>query len=78
MVFDSDPSSLASLSDNQVVDHYRTTGDNACIGELYRRYAHLVLGVCIKYTGNREEARDIAMGVFESLYVSLHRYVIAV
>lgn len=41
---------------------------------LYQRYVHLVLGVCMKYLKNRDEAEDATMQVFEKLLVQLHQY----
>jgi len=41
------------------------------IGEIYNRYAHLVLGVCLKYLKDKEEARDACMQIFEKLISDL-------
>jgi len=62
------------LSDEELVILFRESGHQEIIGILFRRYTHLVLGVCIKYVRDREVARDIAMGVFESLFFSLKKY----
>lgn len=62
------------LSDEELAGLFRATGQNEIIGELYKRYAHLVLGVCINYLKNRDDARDAAMEVFERLFVSLRKY----
>jgi len=62
------------LTDEELVDLFRKSGDQEVIGVLFRRYSHLVLGVCIKYLREREIARDTAMGVFESLFSSLKKY----
>ncbi|MBK6347662.1 MAG: sigma-70 family RNA polymerase sigma factor [Bacteroidales bacterium] len=62
------------LTDEALVDLFRASGDQEIIGVLFRRYTHLVLGVCIKYLRDREMARDTAMGVFESLFSSLKKY----
>lgn len=63
-----------NLSDEALVVLFRQTGNREVIGVLFRRYSHLVLGVCYKYLGNREDAQDAAMGVFESLFTSLCKY----
>ncbi|NTW24721.1 MAG: sigma-70 family RNA polymerase sigma factor [Lentimicrobium sp.] len=62
------------LSDEELVEFFRESGNREIIGELFKRYTHLVLGVCYKYLGNHEDARDTAMGVFESLFSSLNKY----
>lgn len=62
------------LTDEELAGFFRESGDREIIGELFKRYAHLVLGVCYKYLGSRDDARDTAMGVFESLFTSLKKY----
>jgi RNA polymerase sigma-70 factor, ECF subfamily len=62
------------LSDEELVLFFRQSGNKDVIGMLFKRYSHLVLGVCYKYLHDRESARDTAMEVFESLFVSLKKY----
>lgn len=62
------------LSDEELAGLFRASGQNEIMGELYKRYAHLVLGVCVNYLKNRDDARDAAMEVFERLFVSLRKY----
>lgn len=62
------------LSDEELTGLFLESGKNEIIGELYKRYAHLVLGVCVNYLKNRDDARDAAMEVFERLFVSLRKY----
>jgi RNA polymerase sigma factor (sigma-70 family) len=50
---------------------FKRTGDKKWVGKLYERYAHLVLGVCLKYIGDRENARDASMDIFQSLFDKL-------
>ncbi len=56
---------LNELIDDVLLVRYRSTGDVACVAELYTRYSHLVLGMCLKYLGSREDAEDITLEVFE-------------
>ncbi len=44
------------------------------LGVLYERYAHLVIGVCLKYLGDRELAKDACIDVFEQLMVKLKKH----
>ena len=37
------------------------------MGELYKRYSHLMFGVGLKYLKSKEESEDILMTVFEKL-----------
>lgn len=62
------------LSDEELAGFFRQSGNQEVMGVLFRRYSHLVLGVCYKYFQDREMARDTAMGVFESLFTSLKKY----
>ena len=55
------------ISDEQLIAIYRRKGDLDILGELYSRYMHLVYGVALKYLGNREDARDAVMQIFEKL-----------
>ena len=41
------------------------------LGALYSRYMHLVYGVSLKYLGNREDAKDVVMQIFEKLITEL-------
>lgn len=57
--------------DEELLLEYRKTGDNRIIGELYKRYMHLVFAVCIKYLKNSENSKDAVMQVFEWLLKEL-------
>ena len=62
---------MQELSDEQLAAAYRRTGDTAYFGELYRRYAHLVQGVCLKYLKDWEKSRDVVSTVFTILHRTL-------
>jgi RNA polymerase sigma-70 factor (ECF subfamily) len=55
-----------SLTDEALVDLIKNQEAEA-FSELYMRYAHLVIGVCIKYLKNKMLAEDITMQVFEKI-----------
>jgi len=65
---------FADLSDNELIERFRYSHDNEYIGELYGRYAHLVLGLCIKYFKEAELAKDATMNIFELLLQELKRH----
>ena len=67
-------SDIKSLSDAELVNRFRETGDNICIGELFTRYRHLVFGVCMKYLADEDESQDVQMQVFEKLLRDLQRH----
>ncbi|MEZ5073110.1 MAG: sigma-70 family RNA polymerase sigma factor [Bacteroidales bacterium] len=60
--------------DEVLVEEFRRTRDPDVLGDLYARYMHLVYGVCLKYLGDREEAKDGVMQIFEKLSTDLPRF----
>jgi RNA polymerase sigma factor (sigma-70 family) len=58
---------LKSLNDEQLILLYKEKQWTACIDELYRRYAHLVYGVQLKYTKHAMDAEDLTMECFAKL-----------
>ncbi len=44
------------------------------MGILYKRYAHLVLGLCFKYLKDEDEAKDAVMHIFEKLMADLLKH----
>jgi RNA polymerase sigma-70 factor (ECF subfamily) len=65
---------IKSLTDNELIAKYKKTGDNSLVGELYKRYSHLVYGVCLKYLKNEEEAKDAVLQIFENLLEDLKKH----
>ena len=55
------------LSDADIINLYKKLGDGEVLTPLFDRYIHLVFGVCLKYLKNKEEAKDAAMEIMESL-----------
>jgi RNA polymerase sigma factor (sigma-70 family) len=66
--------SPSSLTDKELVDQYKRTGDLHLLGELYQRYMDLVYGVCLKYFKDPELAKDAVMQVFEELIGKLKKH----
>ena len=64
----------SELSDRELADQYRTSGDLAVLGELYQRYMELVYGVCLKYFREPEQAKDSVMLIFEELVSKLKKH----
>ena len=50
------------------------SGDNEWVGILYERYGHLVLGLCIKYLKNKDEAKDMVIQIFTGLINDLKKH----
>ena len=62
---------LSDLSDDQLIANYKSNGDRQMIGELFRRYYHLIFGACYKRLDNRAESKDATMNIFERMLVRL-------
>jgi RNA polymerase sigma factor (sigma-70 family) len=41
------------------------------VGELYKRYTHLVFGMCINYFKDKDIAKDMVLEIFEKLFEEL-------
>jgi RNA polymerase sigma factor (sigma-70 family) len=60
--------------DLQLVAAYRQSADLKILATLYQRYFELLYGVCLKYLGERETAKDAVMEIFEELAKKLLRH----
>ena len=58
-------------TDEELIELFKIEPSSIVIGILYERYAHLVMGVCLKYLKNKEEAQDVTMEIFEKLHFKL-------
>jgi RNA polymerase sigma factor (sigma-70 family) len=67
-----DPNS--HISDQQLLNSFYTSRDNYWLGILLQRYTLLLLGVCMKYLKNEEEAKDCVQQVFLKAITELHKY----
>ncbi len=65
---------ISKHSDNELIAEYKSKGDNAVVGELFKRYSHLVYGVCLKYLKNEDESKDAVLEIFEQLLVDLLKH----
>lgn len=64
----------AALSDEELLQRYRTGGDIADLGTLYDRHLVEVFAVCRRYLQPDEEAEDAVMHLFEQLVVKLRQH----
>jgi RNA polymerase sigma-70 factor (ECF subfamily) len=58
-------------TDLDLLAQYKATRDPVHVGVLFERYAHLALGVGLRYLRNREDAEDAVMEVYEKLLKAL-------
>jgi RNA polymerase sigma factor (sigma-70 family) len=66
--------SIQQASDPELIERYRRDGDKLLVGILFKRYTHLVLGVCMKYLKNENDSKDAVMQIFEKLFTDLNKY----
>ncbi len=55
-------------TDAELLSLYRNTGDKNHVGTLYKRYAHLVFGLSMKYFRNEDQAADAVNQIFIKLF----------
>lgn len=55
------------LSDERLLEQFQVSGNIDALGILFKRYMHLVYGVCLKYLKSRDDAQDAVMEIFEKL-----------
>lgn len=67
-------SEYRKLSDEEVVYRYAKRNEAQAMTSLYERYAHLVLGVCLKYLAEAETAKDATQQIFIKLLDDLKRF----
>ena len=65
---------IQNYSDSELISAYKKSDDNSLVGELYKRYSHLVYGVCLKYLKNEDEAKDAVLQIFENLLDDLKKH----
>ena len=65
-------------TDAELLQLYKTTQNLEWLSALYLRYAQLILGVCLKYLKNRDEAKDAVMQIHEKLIESLLQHQISI
>jgi len=63
-----------NLSDQQLLENFYKTHDNQWIGSLLQRYTLLLLGVCMKYLKDEEEAKDAVQQIFLKVITELPKY----
>lgn len=64
----------AHITDGQLLENFYADGNNEWLGILLQRYTLLLLGVCMKYLKNEEEAKDCVQQIFLKCITELHKY----
>jgi RNA polymerase sigma factor (sigma-70 family) len=64
----------AHLTDQELLENFYSDGNNQWLGALLPRYTLLLLGVCMKYLKNEEEAKDCVQHIFLKAITELPKY----
>lgn len=62
------------MTDNELIELYKKSGEMDVVGILYKRYTSLAYGVCLKYIKDRDASKDAVMQVFEKLVTTLKEH----
>lgn len=65
---------FADITDAQLLERYQQDGDQQWIGILLERYTLLLLGVCMKYLKDEEEAKDCVQQIFLKVLTDVGRH----
>lgn len=68
------PKKETQLTDHELIDQYRKTGNSWFAGELFRRYTQLITAVSYNYLQNNVETEDAVMEVFEIILRDLQHH----
>ena len=63
-----------NITDQQLLDSYYADNNSQWLGILLQRYTMLLLGVCMKYLKNEEEAKDAVQQIFLKVITELQKY----
>ncbi len=62
------------IQDTELLQNFYHDRDNKWLGILLPRYTLLLLGVCMKYLKNEEDAKDCVQQIFLKVISELHKY----
>ena len=68
------PTKFTYVSDQQLLENFYTDHNTEWLGILLPRYTLLLLGVCMKYLKNEEEAKDCVQQIFLKVITELQKY----
>lgn len=65
---------FAHIEDKELLDKFYSDGNNRWLGILLQRYTMLLLGLCMKYLKDEEEAKDAVQQIFLKAITELPKY----
>lgn len=66
--------SYKNLTDQELLEQYKVHRNKEALGFLLQRYTLLLLGVCLKYLKQEEEAKDAVQHVFSKAIAEVDKY----
>ncbi|MFV0604465.1 MAG: RNA polymerase sigma factor [Niabella sp.] len=64
----------SNITDNNLLQRYKQSHENLWLGILLQRYTLLLLGVCMKYLKDENEAQDAVQQVFLKVIQEVDKY----
>ena len=71
------PDKFDHITDAELLEKFYADGSNEWLGILLQRYTLLLLGTCMKYLKNEEEAKDSVQQIFLKVITELKKYKVA-
>jgi RNA polymerase sigma factor (sigma-70 family) len=68
------PKQYEHINDNELLERFYVDKNSEWIGILLQRYTLLLLGTCMKYLKNQEEAKDAVQQIFLKVLGELPKY----
>ena len=65
---------FAHIEDKELLENFYRDSNNQWLGILLQRYTLLLLGLCMKYLKNEEEAKDCVQQIFLKAITELQKY----
>ena len=62
------------LTDEELLQRYKSDDNSHWVGILFDRYAILLLGMCMKYLKNEEDARDSVQQIFLKVLADINKH----
>ena len=59
-------------SDEDILKHYKQTGDKEIFADLFKKHVTVVYGTCLFYLQDKDEAQDATMQLFEKLLLDIN------
>jgi RNA polymerase sigma-70 factor (ECF subfamily) len=61
------------MSDEELIVKYKSSEKKEYVTELYKRYTHLVFGMCIDYFKDKDQAKRMVLEICGKLFEDLKR-----